>query len=102
MHELMAVSDVMITKPGGLSISEALVIGLPLVFFNAIPGQETNNIKVLNEYGVGISGCSIEEMAQVLNRLKGSAEELKNAKEKARSLGKPAAVKDIIALAIPR
>ena len=46
MHELMAVSDAMVTKPGGLSICEALVSQLPLIFFNAIPGQEIGNIKV--------------------------------------------------------
>ncbi|MBZ0166524.1 MAG: hypothetical protein K8I00_06925, partial [Candidatus Omnitrophica bacterium] len=51
MHELMAAADVMVSKPGGLSITEALVSRLPLIFFNAIPGQETQNIMVLKEYG---------------------------------------------------
>ena len=52
MDELMSVADVMVTKPGGLSISEALVKKLPMLFFSAIPGQETNNIKVLSTYEV--------------------------------------------------
>lgn len=98
MDELMAVSDVMITKPGGLSISEALVSGLPLIFFNAIPGQETNNVKVLKEYEVGVSGCPIEEMAQVLHRFQASSESYEAAQEKIKLLAKPSAVKDIIAL----
>lgn len=99
MEELMAVADLMITKPGGLSISEALVTGLPMVFFNAIPGQETNNIKVLKTYGVGISGCSVDAMAAIIMKLKGSPAELKDAKERSRSLGRPAAVAEITALA---
>ena len=52
MDELMSVADVMVTKPGGLSISEALVKKLPMIFFSAIPGQEANNIKVLKTYEV--------------------------------------------------
>lgn len=98
MDELMAVSDVMITKPGGLSISEALVSGLPLIFFNAIPGQETNNVKVLKEQGVGLSGLPVGEMARVLRRFQSFPEELRAVREKIRPLSKPSAVKDIIAL----
>lgn len=98
MDELMAVSDAMITKPGGLSISEALVNGLPLVFFNAIPGQETNNIKVLKSYGVGISGFPMEEIAQILNQFQSSPEEYRKAQEKAKAIAKPSAVRDIITL----
>lgn len=98
MYELMAAADIMITKPGGLSISEALVSGLPLVFFNAIPGQESDNIKVLKEYGIGISGCRIEEMAKILDRFKSSSEEFQAAQERTKILAKPEAVNDIVAL----
>ena len=98
MDEIMAVSDAMVTKPGGLSISEALVRNLPMIFFSAIPGQETNNIKVLKEYGVGISGCSIPEIAGELKKLRDSKEEFESAIEKIKVLARPNAVKDIIAL----
>ena len=40
MHELMAVADLIITKPGGLTSSEALALGKPLFILNPIPGQE--------------------------------------------------------------
>ncbi|MGE0268897.1 MAG: glycosyltransferase [Candidatus Omnitrophota bacterium] len=97
MHELMAVSDVMVTKPGGLSITEALVSRLPLIFFNAIPGQETNNIKVLKEYDIGISDCTIGEIARKLREIRLSAVKLQEMKEKTKALCKPGAVNDIIA-----
>ncbi len=98
MDELMAVSDAMITKPGGLSISESLVTGLPLIFFNAIPGQEENNVKVLATYQVGVSGRSVSEMADVLTNFRESMDEYREASYHAQQLGKPNAVKDILAL----
>ena len=94
----MAVSDIMITKPGGLSIAEALVTGLPLIFFNAIPGQEENNVRVLKEHGIGMSGLDITGMAAVLHRLRFSSQELQAAKTQTKTLAKPSAVQDIIAL----
>jgi len=98
MDELMAASDVMITKPGGLSISEALVTGLPLIFFSAIPGQEENNVRVLARQGVGVSNCPVEEIAGTLKRYQNDPKEFQSAQAKARDLGKPRAVKDILAL----
>ena len=98
MDELMAVSDVMVSKPGGLSISEALVSQLPLIFFNAIPGQETNNIQMLNAYGVGHNTSDVREIARVVEDLRKDAERLEAEKARIKSLAKPHAVKDIISL----
>jgi len=98
MHELMAVSDAMVTKPGGLSISEALVSRLPLIFFNAIPGQETGNIKVLKKYGVGISGLSVKEIGRKLEILQSSEEELLATRKKIEVVARPCAARDIISL----
>ncbi|MDP8265782.1 MAG: glycosyltransferase [Candidatus Aceula meridiana] len=98
MHEYMAVSDAMITKPGGLSISEALVRGLPLVFFSAIPGQETNNIRVLKGYGIGVSDVSAQEMAQEIQKLSSSEEYRLANQEKIKKIARPSAVSDIIKL----
>ncbi len=98
MHELMAVSDMMVTKPGGLSITEALVSHLPMIFFNAIPGQETGNIRVLKEYGVGISDCTIEQIAKELRAIRLSSTKLQELRDKTKAVAKPGAVDDIISL----
>ncbi len=98
MDELMAASDCMVTKPGGLSISEALVSGLPLIFFNAIPGQETSNIQVLKRYGIGISDCTIEEMAARLKKLSASPELLREAQQNTQRLAKPESAAQILKL----
>ncbi|HTY45861.1 MAG TPA: glycosyltransferase, partial [Patescibacteria group bacterium] len=54
IQELMAVSDIIITKPGGLSTVESLSMGLFPIFIVPIPGQETENIRCLAEQGVGM------------------------------------------------
>jgi processive 1,2-diacylglycerol beta-glucosyltransferase len=100
MHEYMMAADVLITKPGGLSISEALVVGLPLIFFSAIPGQETNNVKVLKTFGVGMSGLKTYEVAQEIKTLSASPEYLQAAKDKIKKIACPHSVCDIIKLLV--
>lgn len=97
MHELMAAADVMVTKPGGLSISEALVSQLPMIFFHPIPGQEKHNINVLREYNIGTSDCSIHEIVAAVNRFKNSAEVFSSAVKQTALLARPSAAKDIVA-----
>lgn len=49
---MMSCADLVITKPGGLSISECLVMGLPMLLVNPIPGQEERNATLLLQEGV--------------------------------------------------
>lgn len=98
MHELMSVSNAMVTKPGGLSIAEALVKGLPMVFFSAIPGQETNNIAVLKKYGAAEDQMPVEAIAEKINSWKNSPQEFERVRQNLGVLAKPNAVKDIIKL----
>ncbi len=100
MDELMAVADAMITKPGGLSISEALVCCLPMIFFSAIPGQETHNIEVLKNYGIGASRLDTEEMVQEIKALSTHPDYLKNQKLKIKNIARPNAVSDILSLIV--
>lgn len=98
MHELMSVSDAMITKPGGLSISEALVKNLPMIFFSAIPGQETQNIVVLKKYGASGDQMSVDEIARTIDLWNASPIELERMRENLTILAKPFAAMDIIRL----
>ena len=47
VEDYMHASDLLITKPGGLTVSEALACGIPLAVFDAIPGQEEDNADFL-------------------------------------------------------
>ncbi len=50
--ELMHISDIVISKPGGLTTSECLVCGLPMIIINPIPGQEEQNAEFLEKSGL--------------------------------------------------
>jgi processive 1,2-diacylglycerol beta-glucosyltransferase len=54
VRDLMAASQVLVTKPGGMSCTESLASGLPQVLFNPIPGQEEDNAASLVRYGAGV------------------------------------------------
>ena len=98
MDELMSVSNVMVTKPGGLSISEALVKKLPMIFFSAIQGQETNNINVLSTYEVSQGQSTLPQIAQTINEWHAHPEDLDALRGRISEISKPNAVADIIAL----
>jgi processive 1,2-diacylglycerol beta-glucosyltransferase len=57
MNELYSKVDAIITKPGGVTISEALKKGLPIFIHSALPGQEEINLKLLKE----------QNLVQILN-----------------------------------
>ncbi len=90
MHELMAVSDLVISKPGGLTSSEALAIGKPLFILNPIPGQEAANSDFLLEHGAAAKVNRVEDLPYRIEQLLKS-KKLAEMARAARSLGKPAA-----------
>lgn len=69
VFEFMAASDLLITKGGGLTISEALTVGLPMVMFKAIPGHEKGNAAFVENAGAGISVQKVEELLEVTRSL---------------------------------
>ena len=94
MHELMAVSDLIVTKPGGLTTSEALAMGKPLFILNPIPGQEAANSDFLLERGAAAKVNRVEDLAFRLGQLLGS-KKLKEMARAARELGHPTAAQDV-------
>ncbi|MGD0091332.1 MAG: glycosyltransferase [Planctomycetota bacterium] len=54
MHELLGISDLAVTKPGGLSTSECLSRCVPMVLVSPIPGQEERNAEMLLEKGCAV------------------------------------------------
>src|SRR5437879_13860085 len=88
MHELMALADLIITKPGGLTSSEALALGKPLFILDPIPGQEAANSDFLLERGAAAKVNRIEDLPFRLEQLIG-AKKLKEMARAARELGPP-------------
>ncbi len=54
VRDLMAAGTVLVTKPGGMTCTEALASGLPQVLYNPIPGQEEDNAAAMVSYGAGV------------------------------------------------
>jgi processive 1,2-diacylglycerol beta-glucosyltransferase len=94
MHELMAIADLIITKPGGLTSSEALAIGKPLFILNPIPGQEAANSDFLLERGAAVKVNRVEDLPYRIERLIGTPK-LAEMEQAAKSLGKPGAAKAV-------
>ena len=88
MHELMTVADLIITKPGGLTTSEALALGKPLFILNPIPGQETANSDFLLEHGAAAKANRVEDLPFRIEQLLGSKKLAVMAKA-VKSLGRP-------------
>ncbi|CAM3767311.1 MGDG synthase family glycosyltransferase [Alicyclobacillus pomorum] len=66
VYELMAVADLMLTKAGGLTISEALAVQLPMLLYRPIPGQEVQNAKFLVRSGVAVLARNRKQVSEHL------------------------------------
>ena len=94
MHELMAIADLIITKPGGLTTSEALAMGKPLFILNPIPGQEAANSDFLLERGAAAKANRVEDLPFRVGQLIGS-KKLSEMAKAAKTLGRPHAAQAI-------
>jgi processive 1,2-diacylglycerol beta-glucosyltransferase len=94
MHELMSISTLLITKPGGLTTSEALALGKPLFILDPIPGQEAANSDFLLQHGAAVKVNRVEDLPFRLEQLLDS-KKLAEMSGMAKSLGRPAAAADI-------
>lgn len=93
--ELMAVSDIIITKPGGLSIAELLSMGLLPIFISSIPGQEKENIRILDSYGIGVFPKSLKQIKELVLELKNNPQKLADLKNKIAQVAKPDSCREI-------
>ncbi|MDD5436537.1 MAG: glycosyltransferase [Candidatus Omnitrophica bacterium] len=94
IDELMQVSDIILTKPGGITTAEALARGLPMLIVNPLPGQEAMNTKILLQAGVAVKAESPEDAGVLLLELLDNRTKLKVMSNKARSLAKPESAVD--------
>lgn len=95
MDEWMTASDVLVGKPGGLTMSEALAKGLVFVIVDPIPGQEERNTDHLLEEGVAIRCNNLPVLGWKLDRLLDDADRLAAMQRNVRRLARPRAAFDI-------
>ena len=98
MAELMHASDLLVTKAGPGTIAEASICGLPMLIFGFIPGQEEANVDHVVRAGAGLFEPDPTRLgALAAGLLTGDGGRLAAMAERARSLGRPLATRDIVA-----
>lgn len=79
--QIMMASDLFVTKPGGISITESAVMGLPMLLLNFIGGCETPNFNFFKEHGYAFSANSVDDAVSVCDMLLSSPERLNKCSE---------------------
>lgn len=91
-----AAADIAIIKPGGLSLSEALCAGLPLIFLDPIPGQEELNLRYAVSRGAAVRLRAAGRAAGVVKSILGDPAQLESMKEAALRLARPGAADEVL------
>jgi len=89
MDEYMAASDILISKPGGLTTSESMARGLPMCIVNPIPGQEQRNSDHLLEASVAIKSTNLPTLAWKIDRLLQTPGRFEAMRKNAQLFGRP-------------
>lgn len=96
MAEMMHAADFVISKGGGLIVSESLACGRPLVLYEALPGQEVGNVRYVVGSGAGEwSPGPISVLATTYAWLMNGREKLRTRQAAAQRIGKPRAAHEI-------
>jgi processive 1,2-diacylglycerol beta-glucosyltransferase len=96
MQTLMAAADLVVTKPGGLTVSECLAVGRPMLLVSPIPGQEEHNAGYLMEEGAAWLAYDSIGLEYKIARLMSEPSRLAGMAAASRRLGKPAAARSVL------
>ena len=96
VERVMACADLAVTKPGGLTVSECLAVGLPMVLIAPIPGQEERNADYLMEQGAAVKAHDGVALEYKIGRLMGNPERLVRMRDSMRGLGHPHAAHAVL------
>ena len=96
IERLMAASDLAITKPGGLTASECLAVGLPMIVVSPIPGQEERNADFLLESGAAMKAYDEAGLAYRVQLLMSHPQRIARMRECGLAVGKPNAARSVL------
>lgn len=95
---IMDASTCIVTKPGGLTVSESITKELPMILVNPIPGQEDRNVEFLVNNGMGIKVSKTYPIDEAIFQLLQNPVRITSLKEMMKTLGKPNATENLTAL----
>ena len=98
VSKLMEIATLLVSKPGGLTISEALAKHLPLVMVNPIPGQEAYNARFLLSQGAAVQAVATETVRQTVRDLLDNPAHIEALRRRNAELAHPTAALDIAKL----
>jgi len=94
--DLMRAADLVVTKPGGLSTSECLALGLPMILTAPIPGQEERNADYLLEEGAALKAIDVLALRLRAGALLRDPPRLASMAARASAIGRPYAARDVL------
>jgi processive 1,2-diacylglycerol beta-glucosyltransferase len=69
VNELMEISDLIISKPGGMTCAETLCVGIPMLIYRPIPGQEVANTTYLIDHQVALRADTLQDVQAIVEKL---------------------------------
>ncbi len=97
IDELMTVSDLLVTKAGGVTVSEAFMKGLPMLVYGSIPGQEESNTEFVVGRGAALAVKTPAEASEALAGLLSHPDRLAELGRAAARLRRPDAARIVVA-----
>ena len=94
--DVMRIADILVSKAGGLTTSEAMACGLPMAIFRPIPGQEMANVRLVLDEGAGFWATTVDALVEGLHRFFSQAGEREQMRQAASRAGRPQAAADIV------
>jgi processive 1,2-diacylglycerol beta-glucosyltransferase len=91
IHTMMSAADLLVTKAGGITVSESLACGLPLIIYRPIPGQEESNTAFLTRRNAALLARNHDELESSITRLLKDKTILAEMSESAQRLAQPTA-----------
>ena len=89
VRDLLAASSVLVTKPGGMSCTEALAVAIPQVLINPIPGQEEDNAAAMVRYGAAVMTERTQDVLGETLKILTSSRHRRSIVESARTAHRP-------------
>ncbi len=98
VEKYMHAADLLVTKPGGLTVSEALACNLPMAVFDAIPGQEEDNARFLKTHDMCVRIEKGSDFAQEISQLLQEKKRLQAMRENCAGFDKSQSMPNMLSL----